>query len=324
MSDSPRYPLIFNPNARSQRGRRTLRFLMMHAQSFGLYASRSLEDARELTKKFVDDGEPVVVAAGGDGTLNGVVQALAGTETALGVLPAGTMNVFARELGLPYNSLKKSLEVLDAGFIKEVDLFEANGHAFMQMAGIGFDAQVIEETDLGTKKVFGPMAYLMAAVRVLGDTPPKMRVTCADGTVEEGVCVLAGNGSLYGGQLKLFSKADNSDEMLDVLLFTEVGYKQVMDSLMGIATGDIDARNPSVKYLQSKSFEIECDREVPMEADGEWIGRVRNVTLAPAKRKLRVVAPENMKNGIFSSLVKAVVNVPRKNAVAEKGPDDHE
>lgn len=312
MSDLPRYPLIFNPNARSQRGRRTMRFLMTHAQRFGLYASRSLEDARELTEKFVREGERVVVAAGGDGTLNGVVQGLAGTETALGVLPAGTMNVFARELGLPFNSLKKSLDVLDAGFIKEVDLFEANGHAFLQMAGVGFDAQVIEATELATKKVFGPMAYLMAAVRVLGDKPPKMRVTCEDGTVEEGACVLAGNGALYGGQLKLFTKADNSDEMLDVLLFTEVGYKQVMDSLMGIATGDIDARNPSVKYLQSKSFHIECDREVPMEADGEWIGRGRTVTLKAAERKLRVVAPENLKDGLFSSLVKSLVNVPRK------------
>ena len=223
------------------------------------------------------------------------------------------MNVFARELGLPYNSLKKSLAVLDAGFIKEVDLFEANGHAFMQMAGIGFDAQVIEETALGSKKVFGPMAYLMSAVRVLGDKPPKMRVTCEDGRVEEGVCVMAGNGSLYGGQLKLFSKADNCDEMLDVLLFTEVGYKQVMDSLMGIATGDIDAWNSSVIYLQSRSFHVECDREVPMEADGEWIGRVREVSLKPAKRKLRVVAPENLKNGLFSSLVKALVKAPRKN-----------
>ncbi|NWK56802.1 diacylglycerol kinase family lipid kinase [Verrucomicrobiaceae bacterium N1E253] len=313
MSDLPRYPLIFNPNARSQRGRRTLRFLMANAQNFALYASRSLDDARELTEKFVKDGEPVVVAAGGDGTLNGVVQALAGTETALGVLPAGTMNVFARELGLPFNSLKKSLDVLNAGYIKEVDLFEANGHAFMQMAGVGFDAQVIEETPWESKKVFGPMAYLMSAVRVLGDTPPKMKVTCDDGRVEEGVCVLAGNGSLYGGQIKLFNKADNCDEMLDVLVFTEAGYKLVTDSLKGLATGEMGSDRSSVNYLQARSFRIECDRDVPMEADGELIGRVRDVTLAPAKRKLRVVAPENMKNGLFSSMMKALLNGPRRN-----------
>ena len=285
---------------------------MSHAQWFVLYASRSAEDATELAAKLAADGEPVVVAAGGDGTLNAVVQGLAGSHTALGVLPAGTMNVFARELGLPFNSLKKSLQVLEEGFIKEVDLFEANGHAFVQMAGIGFDAQVIEETPLEQKKIFGPMAYVMAAMKVLGDKPPKMRIVCDDGSVEEGVCALVGNGSLYGGQVKLFRKADHSDEMLDMLVFTEAGYKLVRDSVKGIATGAIDAGNSSVKYLQGKSFQVHCDREVPMEVDGEYIGRVTDVSLLPAKRKLRVIAPENPKDGIFASVVKTLVSIPRR------------
>ncbi|BDS05960.1 diacylglycerol kinase [Oceaniferula spumae] len=309
-----RYPIIFNPHARSQRGRRTLRFLMTHAKRFALYASKSAEDAKELAAMFAERGEPIVVAAGGDGTLNAVVQGLAGSPTALGVLPAGTMNVFARELGFPHTSLRKSLDVLDAGYVKEVDLYEVNGHAFVQMAGIGLDAQVIEETDAEAKKMFGPMAYLTAAVRVLGEKPPKMRVTCDDGRMQEGVCVLAGNGSLYGGQLKLFRKADNCDEMLDALVFTEAGYKLVLDSVKGLATGAIDAGNSSVNYLQARSFRIECDRDVPMEADGEFLGRVSEVTLEPAKRKLRVIAPENPKEGIFASVLKTLVNLPRRHA----------
>lgn len=308
-----RYPLIFNPSARSQRARRTLRFLMAHAQWFALYASRSAEDAMELAAGFAEAGEPVVVAAGGDGTLNAVIQGLAGSSTALGVLPAGTMNVFARELGLPLNSLKKSLDVLEKGYLREVDLFEANGHAFVQMAGVGFDAQVIEETTWETKKMFGPMAYLMAAVKVLGEKPPRMRIICEDGTEEEGVCMLAGNGSLYGGQIKLFRKADNTDEMLDALVFTSAGYKLVLDSVKGIATGAIDAGNSSVKYLQSKSFRVVSDRDVPVEVDGELIGRIGEVDLLPARRKLRVIAPENPKDNFFASVVKTIVNLPRKN-----------
>lgn len=312
ISMSQRYPLIFNPSARSQRGRRTLRFLMSHAQWFALYASRSAEDATHLAAKLAEDGEPIVVAAGGDGTLNAVVQGLAGTNTALGVLPAGTMNVFARELGLPPNNLKKALKILEDGFVKEVDLFEANGRAFVQMAGIGFDAQVIEETSWEQKKILGPMAYVLSAMKVLSEKPPKMRITCDDGRVEEGFCALAGNGSLYGGQVKLFRKADHADDMLDMLVFTEAGYKLIKDSVKGLATGAIDAGNSSVKYLQSESFEVQCDREVPIEVDGEYTGRVENISLVPAKRKLKVIAPENPKDGIFTTVVKTLVNMPRR------------
>jgi diacylglycerol kinase (ATP) len=308
---SHRYPLIFNPSARSQRGRRTMRFLMTHAQWFALYASRSAEDATELAAKLAADGEPVVVAAGGDGTLNAVVQGLAGTHTALGVLPAGTMNVFARELGLPPNNLKKALQILEEGFTKEVDLFEANGRPFVQMAGIGFDAQVIKETSWEQKKIFGPMAYVMSAMKILGDDPPHLRITSADGQEEQGFCALAGNGSLYGGQVKLFRKADHNDDMLDMLVFTEAGFRLIRDSLMGIATGAIDAGNSSVKYMQSRSFEVQSDRDVPMEVDGEYVDHVRQVSLFPAKRKLRVIAPEHPSDGIFTSVVKTLVNIPR-------------
>ena len=286
---------------------------MANAQRFALYASRSAEDATELAATFAERGEPVVIAAGGDGTLNAVVQGLAGSSTALGILPAGTMNVFARELGIPHTSLKKSLGVLDEMHVKEVDLFELNGHAFMQMAGVGFDAQVIEETTWETKKVFGPLAYLMSAVKVLGEKPPKMKVICDDGREEEGVCMIAGNGSLYGGQLKLFRKADNADEVLDALVFTEAGYKLVLDSVKGIATGAIDLGNSSVKYLQARSFRVECDREVPLEADGEYLGRGDIMNLEPAQRKLCVIAPENPKERIFDSVLKTLVNIPRKN-----------
>lgn len=283
-----------------------MRFLMSHAQWFALYASKSAEDATQLAVDFAKNGAPVVLVAGGDGTINAVVQGLVGSSTSMGVLPAGTMNVFARELGMPLVSLKKALKVIEEGFTKEVDVFEANGHPFVQMAGIGFDAQVIEETTWETKKIFGPLAYLASAVKVLGDKPPKIKVTSEDGQVEEGVCAIAGNGALYGGQVKLFRKANHSDEMLDVLLFTEFDYKLVRDSVLGIAKGAIDIDNASIKYMQSKSFQIECDREVPMEVDGEYIGRVTNVSLLPVQRKLRVIAPEFPKENIITTAIKSI------------------
>lgn len=298
----PRYPLLFNPNARSQKGKRALSFIMDHATEFVLYATRGIEDAQYLARMFAERGESVILAAGGDGTLNAVVQGLAGSDTALGVLPAGTMNVFAREMGIPVptlqsSNLKKALEVIVKGHVKDVDLFECNGQPFVQMAGIGFDAQVIEETTNETKKIFGPLAYLMSAVKVLGDKPPKMRVICDDGREFEGVAVLVGNGELYGGQVKLFSKADNEDGVLDVLIFKESGYKFVLDSLKGLV-GVIDLVKSGVEYVQVDRFKVVSDREVPVEVDGEYVGRYEEAVFAPASKKLKVLAPETQAKGL--------------------------
>jgi diacylglycerol kinase (ATP) len=306
MAHPPRYPLLFNPKAKSQKGQRTFRFLMEHSNRFFLCATNSSEEARSLAAKFAADGEPVVIAAGGDGTLNAVVSGLAGSQTALGILPAGTMNVFARELGIPFDNLAKSLEVIERGHVREVDLFEANGAPFVQMAGVGFDAMVIEETTWESKKVLGPLAYLLAAVKVLGEKPPRMEVVCSNGRRVEGVAVLAGNGSLYGGQFKLFRKADNCDSMLDVIVFKEAGYRFVLDSLKGLAKGGLDLA-ASAEYFQCEDFTVLAEREVPVQVDGELLGRADEVSFRESARRLRVIAPEEPVHG--SRFVEVVTSV---------------
>ena len=306
-----RYPLIFNPRAKGEKGERTLRFLMDHSNRFALYATNHGDEARELAAKFAAEGEPVVIAAGGDGTLNAVVKGLVGSGTALGVIPAGTMNVFARELGIPSDNFSKSFDVIERGHVREIDLFEANGSPFIQMAGVGFDAMVIEETTWESKKMLGPLAYLLAAVKVLGEKPPLMEVICDDGRREEGIAVLAGNGSLYGGQFKLFRAADNQDSKLDVLVFKESGYKLVLDSLRGMAMGGLDLM-ASTTYLQAESFTVKADREIPVEVDGDLLGRYREVKFKESTNRLRVVAPESPTISRFAESVKALLQWNRR------------
>ena len=306
-----RYPIIFNPKARGQKGGRVLRFIMKHANRFALYATNSAEEARELAARFAAEGEAVVVAAGGDGTLNEVVRGLAGSQTVLGVLPAGTMNVFAREMGIPFSSHERAFAVIENGFTREVDLFEANGIPFVQMAGVGFDAMVIEETTWESKKMLGPLAYLLAAVRVLGEKPPQMKVTLANGRMVEGVAVLAGNGSLYGGPFPFFRKADNHDSKLDVLIYKEAGYKLVLDSLRGLALGGIDLMD-SVEYFQTESFTVEADRVVPVEVDGELAGRFSKIRFVETANHLRVLAPQHHGNGGLAETFKSLLTWPRR------------
>lgn len=311
MSSLRRYPVIFNPKARSQKGGRVLKFLQRNEDRFELFATEYAGNACELAKKFAQEGRHTVVAAGGDGTLNEVVQGLAGSNTICGVIPGGTMNVFAREMGIPFDSLDKALEVIDSGQIREVDLFEVNGKAFVQMAGVGIDAQVIEETSWESKKRLGPLAYLLSAVKVLGEKPPQMEIELADGHKEVGVAVLAGNGSLYGGQFKFFRKADNQDSMLDVLVFKESGYRLVLDSLRGLAFGGIDLMK-STRYFQTSSFTVTSDQEMPVEVDGEWLGRFEKAEFKDSASRLRVYAPDGPLAGNFAEAMKSIFNWPKR------------
>jgi len=299
---SRRYPLIFNPKARSQRGRGALRFLADKSSSVELFATAHEDEACELAARFAAAGEAVVIAAGGDGTLNAVVRGLADSNTALGILPTGTMNVFARELGIPCASLAQSFEVIERGFVREIDLFGANQVPFVQMAGVGIDANVIEQTSWASKKALGPLAYLLAAVKVLGEHPPQIEVICADGRRETGVAVLAGNGRLYGGPFEFFRKADNQDSLLDVLVYKEEGYRLVLDLLRGLAAGGLDLVS-TASYLQTGDFVVRSVEEVAVEVDGEWLGRCREIHFMQAARPLRVLAPEQpQRQGLVEAL----------------------
>jgi len=311
MQSPHRYPVIFNPKARSQKGGRVLRFIESHADRLALHTTHHAGEAREIAARFAAAGEPVLIAAGGDGTLNEVVNGLAGSRTVLGVLPAGTMNVFAREMGIPFDSLERAFQVIERGFIQEVDLFEANGAPFVQMAGVGFDAKVIEETTWEAKKRLGPLAYLLAGMKVLGETPPKLEVILPDGRREEGVAVLAGNGALYGGPFKFFRNANNHDSKLDVLVYKEAGYRIVLDSLRGLAFGGIDLM-ASTSYFQAREFVVKSAGEVPVEVDGEWLGRFSEIRFAESANRLRVIAPEEPLAGGFADSVKSLLQWPRK------------
>ena len=294
--DPPRYPLILNPKAKGEKARAVFRFVLEHATRFAIYATRSRQEAIELAQYFAAQGEPMVAAAGGDGTLNAVVEGLMNSETSLGVLPTGTMNVFAREMGIPWSTLPEALEVIDGGHRKGIDLFTMNTSPFLQMAGVGFDAYVIEGTTWESKKRFGPLSYLMTAAKVLPKDPPLLRVRTAEGMEDEGVFVLVGNGALYGGQFRIFQTAANDDQLLDVILFKSVGLSLIQSSLAGLARGGIGTDFPdgSVEYFQTTSLEIMADREVPAEIDGDLWGRAREFSFRREERALQVYAPERV------------------------------
>lgn len=290
MATHRRIPLIFNPKARSQKSGKMLRFLAAHAPKFALYATGYAGEAKELAAALAKDGTPLIIAAGGDGTLNEVVRGILGTPTTMGVIPAGTMNVFARELGISTSSTQSALEVIDASHTKQIDVFTANGQPFIQLAGVGLDARVIEATTWQSKMRFGPLAYVFAVLKVIAEKPPLLTLHSADGSRYEGVAVLLGNGSLYGGPFRFFKGALNDDGKLDVIIYRHAGFQILFESLRMLITGN-KPLGSSILSLQTETLTIEADEPVPLEIDGEGCERAKHIVFQKSVHSLNVCCP---------------------------------
>jgi YegS/Rv2252/BmrU family lipid kinase len=281
--------IILNPTARGERARRLQDRIAKLTDGAIIRATARCGDAECLARAAVKEGYRNIVAAGGDGTVNEVVNGIAGTGAALGLLPLGTMNVFATELGLPTNDLAQCWEVIKEGTTRRVDLPRANGKNFVQLAGVGFDAQVVKETSRAFKRSFGPLSYLVSAAQIAARTPPELRIESEQATTKEGSFVLVGNGRLYGGPFPFFKQAVIDDGLFDVLVFKRLGYLDMIRYMEDVLLRP-QITSPEVEYFQTTSLRVTSDSAVPVEVDGELIGNCP-VEFHIRSGGLRVIAP---------------------------------
>jgi YegS/Rv2252/BmrU family lipid kinase len=281
--------VILNPAARSTRARQSRDRITRLARRSGaiIKLTNGPGDAEAQAERAVSQGYTTIVAAGGDGTINEVVNGIDGASVSLGILPIGTMNVFALELGIPWD-LDQAWGVITRGRIRHTDLASANDHRFVQLAGVGLDAQIVERTDSESKNALGPLSYLLTATQIVGERPPRLRIH-ADGEMHEGSFVLIGNGRFYGGPIMLFTEAQPDDGLLDVCLFKYMNYLHLMRYLRGILFG-AHTKFSDVRYFKSRSIRVEADEPVPVEVDGELYGHLP-CEFTVARRRLHVIVP---------------------------------
>jgi diacylglycerol kinase (ATP) len=246
-------------------------------------------EAEALARRAVEEGFGKIVAAGGDGTVNEVVNGISGSNAALGLLPIGTVNVFAMELGLPSRDLKVCWDIIQGDNVRLVDLPSANGRCFVQLAGVGLDAQVVKETSLAFKHSFGPLSYLISAAQIAGRQPPKLVIESADTSVNEASFVLIGNGRLYGGPFPFFKRAIIDDGLFDVVVFKRLGYLEIIKYLQDVIFSS-DIRAPEIEYFQTRRLRITSEQDVPLELDGELAGSCP-VEFEIQQKTLRLLAP---------------------------------
>jgi diacylglycerol kinase (ATP) len=295
--------VIFNPAARGNKARHFRHHLDQIGGRAALKATAAPGDARRLAADAVADGFDLIVAAGGDGTVNEVLNGIGdgpnGFEKArLGVLPLGTVNVFARELKIPLR-IERAWEILQRGRETKIDLpqveFSANGvrkkQFFIQLAGAGLDARAIELVSWSHKKKIGPLAYVIAGLKALRETKPKITARGDARPTEKssGELVLIGSGKFYGGSFEVFPQADLHDGILDVCIFPRTDFGTLLRCVPNFL---IRQKLPEkmVKRFRTASFELSAGAQVSFELDGEWVGYLP-ATFSMAREKLRVIVP---------------------------------
>lgn len=240
------------------------------------------------------------MAAGGDGTANEVLNGMAEVpggfdRTRLGVLPLGTVNVFARELRIPLK-LEHAWAMLRRGHESRIDLgrvdFTEEGKParryFIQLGGAGLDARAVELVSWKLKTHAGPLAYVVAGFQALVEKQSRITVSL-DGKKVEGELVLLGNGKYYGGPFEIFPNAVLNDGLLDACVLPSLS----LVSLLRMAPGFLLSRKLSekhVRHVRAQKMELTSEPPAAFELDGEWAGYLP-ATFSVEAKKLRVVTP---------------------------------
>ncbi len=247
--------------------------------------------ATKIASYAQSQGARCIVAAGGDGTIHAVLRGLGVNNTSpLGIMPVGTMNVFARELGLPAD-IRTCWEIILAGKVKSVDAGRANDRLFLSNAGVGLDAQVVAETDPGLRRQLGPISYVIKGLEIAGRPASQLSVLVDSSTPIPATFVMLGNGRFYGGPFELFPQGNLHDGLLDVLLFQRMSHWDVLRYLHGIISGSPEQLEDVHRYRVSR-LEVQCPlEEIPWECDGEVCGRTP-VVFQSLPSAVNVICPE--------------------------------
>jgi YegS/Rv2252/BmrU family lipid kinase len=251
------------------------------------------DDLKQLAGEAVKRGADVVVAAGGDGTVSMLADGLVGTSARLGIIPLGTTNVLARELSIPIDLDGSCALLAGANAAAEIDAMKVGeGHYFTQI-GIGVDALMIRDTTTESKKRFGSIAYLWtAAVRLSGFRARRFSIAADDARSRPRALqvILANSGALGTSGLRWGPDVRIDDGRIDVCILRARTALDYLSVAWNVARGrHHEDRNIDI-LPATRAIAVNADRPLPVQADGEIIGRTP-IEVQVIPRALRVVVP---------------------------------
>ncbi len=302
--------IIANPTAGSYEHNRlqiqeTVSFLNDHGWDAELKLTKGPGDGGRLAQEAVEQKYDVVIAVGGDGTINEVIQKLAGSETALGVLPSGTINVWAREVGIPLEN-EGARNILVDGQVRRIDLGHVNERYFLLMATMGLDAEVTHAVEKKPVKKWGVLGYLFLGTW-LGLGYPNFTVFIQKGerTIRaRALQVIFGNTQLYAGTLKFTWRAKCDDGKLDMAVIYSQDLLGRLRVLLDFLLRRQD-RKRWVRYDSVEEVKIHTNLPVAIQVDGDPEGRTNKrgfpgTTFRIVPKTLKVIVPKILPADLFS------------------------
>jgi YegS/Rv2252/BmrU family lipid kinase len=269
--------IVFNPVAGRRRAAllwRVLDVLVANGVRLDVAQTHCAGHAAALAREAVAGGAPMVVAAGGDGTIAEVASVVAGTKVPLGVIPLGSANVLAHELSLPFTPRAVAAAL---AFRRTRRVWPGVMHAgndkrvFVQMLSVGFDAQVVHQLQVPLKQIFGRGAYVLHSLReAMRYRYPPITVRL-DGQEMQAANVIVSKGRFYGGHYLLAPDARPAERGFSVVLFSHRGPGAML--LYGAALPiDMLGRAPGVTHIRARRVEVVGNEAIPAQADGDAVG----------------------------------------------------
>lgn len=295
--DAPIIPLLINPSAGRLYRKTLVKWLRRHQRDFHIIETSSAHDLHQQARRLADAGEPIIAVSGGDGSLMCAAESIIGSESALGIIPSGSMNVFARELGIGSRSLDRALRAMREGETRMVDIFSAQGKPFLQLAGIGLDARIVELITPKQKRQLGPAAHIIPAYQVSRENHPLLSVKFDSGEIFQGQQVMLGNGKRYGGEAHLFAHALLDDGMLEMAVIQHSNAGILLEILIAMVLQGASAKTTSraTQLAQIRSCEISTTGKVPYQLDGDFAGHIypeESLKIAKLPQQLKVCIPK--------------------------------
>lgn len=283
-------PLIYNPIAGGggeRKARRAVKVLEELGCRVEPLPTSGAGSATSLARRAARKGVRRLLAAGGDGTINEVINGIAGSGTELAVIPTGTANVLAIELEIPLK-IPEACRLAYEGESIAVDLGLAGDRYFALMAGVGFDALVIKNINPVLKKSIRRAAFpVTGLVTLIQEDLPLLKVS-APGHESEGYFVIVANSRYYGGKFGPTPEASMTDGLLDVCVLKGKGLQDMLNFWVAtLRKNYVDAE--LADYFRAKAVEISCPcgEPVPVQTDGEIIGELPlEVSVVPAALKV--------------------------------------